>query len=80
MSVQRKVRAIQRFISALEYNYTGQSFVSLRRDRGMKHLIFAAKAIIRAYLPIQCVEGLFLGVYFTNGMEVCLNVPKTMLK
>lgn len=71
--MNRRVRAIQRYISALEYNYTGQSFVSLRRDRGMKHLIFAAKEIIRLSLPIQCVEGLFLAVYFTNGMEVSVS-------
>lgn len=70
MSTQRRVRAIQRYISALQYNYTGQSFVSLRRDKGMKHLIFSAKALVRESLPIQCVEGLFLAVYFTNGIEV----------
>jgi hypothetical protein len=71
MSIQRRVRAVQRYISAFEYNYTGQSFVSLRRDKGIKHLIFAAKTIIRESLPIQCVEALFLAVYFTNNMEVC---------
>ena len=73
MSFPRKVRTIQRYILALEYNYTGQQFVQLRRDKGMKHLVFKAKAIIRQSLPIQCVEGLFLAVYFTNGIQVCDN-------
>lgn len=76
MSTQRRVRAIQRYISALQYNYSGQSFVALRRDKGMKHLIFAAKTLIRECLPIQCVEGLFLAVFFTNGLEVCILLSK----
>ena len=69
MSISRKVRSIQRYISALEYNYTGQTFVRKRPGRGMNHLVVTAKTIIRASLPIQCVEALFVAVHLTNKME-----------
>ena len=69
MSVPRRMKCIQRYISSFEYNFTGQTFVSLRRDKGMKHLVFSAKTLMRQCLPIQCVQSLFIGVHLTNGME-----------
>lgn len=69
MSMPRRMKAIQRYLSSFEYNFTGQTFVSLRRDKGMKHLVFSAKTLMRECLPIQCVEALFIGVFLTNGIE-----------
>jgi hypothetical protein len=63
------MQAIQRYLSSFQYNFTGQTFVPLRRDKGMKHLVFSAKALMRECLPIQCVEALFIGVFLTNGIE-----------
>jgi len=55
------LKNIQKFINVFEYNHTGQTFFKMKRDRGMKHLTNVAKEIIRDALPIQCVEGVFLG-------------------
>lgn len=81
MSMSRRLRAIQRYISAFEYNYTGRTFVSLRRDKGMRHLIFSAKLLMRECLPIQCVEALFIGVHLTNGIEEVsfVEIPSSFL-
>ena len=65
--MSRRLYAIQRYISAFEYNFTGRTFVSLRRDKGMRHLVYTAKVLMRECLPIQCVEALFIGVHLTNG-------------
>ena len=69
MSMSRRLCAIQRYISAFEYNYTGRTYVPLRRDKGMRHLVYSAKVLMRECLPIQCVEALFIGVQLTNGVE-----------
>lgn len=60
-STQRKIRQIQNYINEFEYNHTGQTFFKTKRNRGMKHLLYTAKFIMREALPIQCVEALFLG-------------------
>jgi hypothetical protein len=63
------LRSIQKYILDFQYNYTGRIFVPLRKDKGMKHLVFSAKEIMRACLPIQCVESVFVAVYLTNGID-----------
>jgi hypothetical protein len=63
------LRSIQKYIIKFQYNYTGKTFVPLRKDKGMKHLVFSAKEIMRACLPIQCVESVFIAVYLTNGID-----------
>lgn len=51
------------------YNYTGQTFFVKKKDRGFRHVTSTAKLIIREALPIQCVEAVYLGAFFTAGMS-----------
>lgn len=69
MLMKRCLQKIQFYIIAFEYNYTGKQFFVLKRDRGMKHLVYTAKCIMREVFPIQCVDAVFLSVHLTNGME-----------
>lgn len=71
----KRLLQIQKFISALEYNHTGQNFFVMKKDRGIKHVCTVAKEIIRESLPIQCVEGVFLGIYSTMGMHDLVRMP-----
>jgi len=73
--VTTTLKVIQKFINAFEYNHTGQTFFKMKRDRGMKHLTNVAKQIIRDALPIQCVEGVFLGTYLTSDLKTVTRIP-----
>jgi tubulinyl-Tyr carboxypeptidase len=55
-----KLRQIQRYISALEYNHTGQGFYTAKKFRGFAHVANTAQEIMRESLPIQCVEVISL--------------------
>lgn len=68
-SIRQKVRQVQNFINEFEYNYTGIVFFTTKRNRGMKHLVYTAKLIMKEALPIKCVESVFLGVHLTNGIK-----------
>jgi hypothetical protein len=69
LPMQAKLTAMQRFISAFEYNYTGVTYVTLRKDRGMLSIMSSAKEIVYKALPIQCIEAVFLGVYLTRELK-----------
>ena len=74
-NTKQKVFAIQKFIESFQYNYTGQPFVRMQRNRGMHHISSCAKQIIRAGLPIQCVEAVFIGCLLTAGITEVDRVP-----
>lgn len=74
-SMKKRLNSIQTYIKQLEYNYTGETYYSLKRDRGMKHLVYTAKLIMRESLPIKCVEATYLSVYLTNGFHELLRIP-----
>ncbi|CAM9250639.1 unnamed protein product, partial [Choristocarpus tenellus] len=73
--VRERLRLIQKYISSLEYNYTGNSFFVKRKDRGFRHVTSTAKLIVREALPIQCVEAVFLGAYLTTDMKEVVRFP-----
>jgi tubulinyl-Tyr carboxypeptidase len=74
-NTKQKVFAIQKFIESFQYNYTGQPFVRMQKNRGMHHIALCAKQIIREALPIQCVEAVFLGCLLTAGLIQIDRVP-----
>ena len=67
--IPKKIATFQKFISSFEYNYTGETYVVLQRDRGMSRLAAIAREIITKALPIQCIEAVFLAVYLTRDMK-----------
>ena len=68
-AIPRRIKQIQHFILQFQYNHTGHAFFATKRNRGMKHMVFTAKLIMKEALPIQCVEAVFLGVHLTNGLK-----------
>lgn len=68
-SVNEKLKEVQRYISALQYNYTPFNFFPKRKDRGMRYVCSIAKRIMEECLPIQCVEAVFLAIYLTAGLN-----------
>lgn len=68
-SIRRRIKQIQHFILQFQYNHTGVAFFATKRNRGMKHMVYTAKLIMKEALPIQCVEAVFLGVHLTNGLK-----------
>mmetsp|Transcript_4511 Transcript_4511/g.10622 ORF Transcript_4511/g.10622 Transcript_4511/m.10622 type:complete len:308 (+) Transcript_4511:184-1107(+) len=68
--MSEKLREIQSYISSLEYNHTGVSYVRMRKDRGAHHVLVTAKELIREALPIQCVEAVFIGLYLLDGEDI----------
>ena len=73
-SVKSRLKAIQKYISSLEYNYTGVDYFS-KKKVSMRRINITCKEIIREALPIKCVEGMFLGAHLTNGMMDIDRVP-----
>ena len=73
--IQERIKRVQEFIEAFEYNYTGRPFVPMKKSRGMAHICSVSKQLMQVALPIQCVEAVFLGVYLTAGMEQLERVP-----
>lgn len=69
MPFKEKLRLVQRYISSLEYNHTGEVYFSTRKCRGFANVTAIARDIVREALPIQCVEATFVGAYLTCGMR-----------
>ena len=59
---------IQQFIDQLEYNYIDQYFFNTKKNRPLCSILGTAKEIIQECLPIRCIEGTFLAIYFTQNM------------
>ncbi|OQS06287.1 hypothetical protein THRCLA_01664 [Thraustotheca clavata] len=67
-SVRSKLHAIQTYLNALEYNYTGKLYFNVNKHRSYKSIYGTAKEIIHESLPIQCLEAVFVAAYLTaNG-------------
>lgn len=75
MSTVERLDAVQVYIESLQYNYTGQSYVPLKRNRGMSHIYSAAKELIKVALPIQCVEAVFIGCYLSSNITDIDRIP-----
>lgn len=75
MPIRSKLFAIQKFIESFQYNYRGVPFIQLRKDRGMHHIFTATNTIIRAALPIQCVEACFIASVLTTELTEVDRVP-----
>jgi hypothetical protein len=59
---------IQAYINAFEYNYTGSMFFRLKKTGGTSHVYSIFQQITTYGLPIQCVEGVFIGSVLTSGI------------
>ena len=72
---KQRIYAIQKFVESFEYNYTGKPFLVMKKSRGASHVNTCAKQIIRAALPIQCVEAVFVASYLSATLYDVDRVP-----
>jgi hypothetical protein len=75
LSTIQKLQVIQRYISAFQYNFSGQPFVKMQKSRGMIHISSCAQEIIRVGLPIQCIEAVFLACFLTSSLPTVDRIP-----
>jgi len=69
------LECVQVFINSFEYNYSGMPFVPIKRMKDASHVWSVSKKLIQEALPIQCVEGVFLGTFLTAGVERLERIP-----
>ena len=70
--------AIQAYIEAYEYNFTGENFFNVkgvRQNQSLFRVLEVAKRVIRESLPIKCVEAVYLGIYCTQSMPDIERLP-----
>ncbi|KDO32640.1 hypothetical protein SPRG_02341 [Saprolegnia parasitica CBS 223.65] len=68
-SIKTKLHAVQTYLNALEYNYTGKLYFNVNKHRSYKSIYGTAKEIMAEALPIQCLEAVFVAAYLTaHGM------------
>lgn len=70
--------AIQAYIEAYEYNFTGENFFNVkgvRQNQTLFRVLEVAKRVIRESLPIKCVEAVYLGIYCTQSMSDMDRLP-----
>lgn len=53
-------------VTEFQYNYSGRSFLKLRKNGGADHMKLAVQKLIALSLPIQCVEAVFISGYLSG--------------
>ena len=66
--VRTKIKAIQLYMEALEYNHTGTQFFDVIKNRPLISLMEVARQMVSESLPIKCLEATILGLYLSNGI------------
>jgi hypothetical protein len=72
---EKALEAIQEYLNSLTYNYLALPFIQLKRSERFEYLLEQSQEILRASLPIQCVEAVFLGCYLTMSMTSIERIP-----
>ncbi|ESO06508.1 hypothetical protein HELRODRAFT_133665, partial [Helobdella robusta] len=66
MAVTTKLEMVQKYLESLQYNYTGMQFFCIKKDKPLCYLMEYAKDMIRASLPVKCLEAVVLAMYCTS--------------
>lgn len=74
-SIPEKLLLIQKYISELQYDYTGLQFFEIKKGRPLCRLMDVAKSIIRESLPIKCLEAVVLAIYLTSDLPSVQRFP-----
>ncbi|CEO96910.1 Vasohibin [Plasmodiophora brassicae] len=75
MSVRDRVRAIQDYLDALEYNHTGFQFFMIDKRDPMQTTAQVADAIMAEALPIKCLEACAVAMVLTCGTPGLVRSP-----
>ncbi|CAH8831996.1 unnamed protein product [Trichobilharzia szidati] len=60
---------VQCYLNKLGYNYTGMQFFPINRNAPIERLREVVKVMIKAALPIKCLEATILSIFLTQGQE-----------
>jgi hypothetical protein len=74
-SMTDRLNAIQTFINSFDYNYSGKPFFKMKRSGGSNHIQTVSKQLMKAGLPIQCVEAVFLSAYISRSLISVCRIP-----
>lgn len=74
-TIEDRLKIIQLFVEQFEYNYSGKPFFKMKKSGGAFHIQSVAKQLIKAGLPIQCVEAVFISTYVSRGMTAVVRIP-----
>ena len=74
-SVPEKLEIIQKYISDLQYDYTGTQFFEIKKSRPLSRLMDVAKTIMKESLPIKCLEAVILALYLTTDITSIQRFP-----
>jgi hypothetical protein len=75
ITIIQRLISIQAYIEEFQYNYTNRPYVQIQKSRSTKHLCKCAKDIIKAGMPIQCVEATYIGIYLTSVIPQVDRIP-----
>jgi hypothetical protein len=70
-----RLNTIQTFILSFDYNYSGKPFFKMKRSGGSNHIQIVSKQLMKAGLPIQCVEAVFLSAYLSRSLTSVHRIP-----
>lgn len=74
-SVPEKLEIIQKYISDLQYDYTGTQFFEIKKSRPLCRLMDVAKSIMKESLPIKCLEAVILALYLSTDITSIQRFP-----
>eukprot|EP00761_Pharyngomonas_kirbyi_P010264 gb/GECH01010283.1/.p1 GENE.gb/GECH01010283.1/~~gb/GECH01010283.1/.p1 ORF type:complete len:299 (+),score=52.23 gb/GECH01010283.1/:1-897(+) len=76
LPMQERLRRIQNYICAFQYNYLDERFFDVRQHaRPLNRILTVARTIIDDPYPIRCVEGAFLALYLTQSFPRLDRIP-----
>jgi tubulinyl-Tyr carboxypeptidase len=65
----------QEFISSFQYNHSPGYHFNSSKHRPFSSIMNTARDIMRAPLPIKCIEAVFLGLLLTCGWKDLDRIP-----
>lgn len=74
-SLASQMSLVQQYILNFKYNHTGINYIRLNRFGGLSHVRDVSYNIMTLGIPIQCVEGVFLGIMLTSPWKQVVRFP-----
>eukprot|EP00667_Euglena_gracilis_P001986 EG_transcript_1986 len=73
--VAQQLKAVQRYIGALEYNFLSHTFFNTNKHRPLVRIMDTCRDIVKECLPIRCLEATFLAIYLTQELTEVDRIP-----
>lgn len=69
MGFNEKLKAIQNYIDAFEYNFTNMQLSTYQKKKTFASMVDYAQILIKKSLPIRCLDGFILAAYLTCDID-----------